>query len=638
MDPSKDIESHESAFIDIDFPPESSTLAPLGKVFPDLLPYVEFKDFSSRVALEKLDDFDPRSLMQRIVPLNYIHDALRVLCSNPILIKRIVDFTIPSEPRIWINSSGIWKEIVLDSYLPILALQSGEIEMFLCESTISKHELWPAFIQKALAKCYGGYHRLLKGVYHHVLRDLTGASAKLYKLPEIKDFPEEKAELKKMIKRAFQKEYIMACNFSLDQANNHGAENISIIRNYIELDNDEIAILVAPSRTYNKQMHEFVHATLNRIKLVLDLPVKDDEYYISFTSFLETYKILCICRVNDNWRYNSVELDYFYPLNIQRHIVKAFVEVDGEYNFSVNQKDVLSFPAQKFEYSTVQMIILQLTETNTKFVGIKSANRRNNELSVVLKPGEYLVLTEQEIPEFNLQQECLGKKAYIKGSCLSLSSYGKEFVCLLSLSPEESGKYYQFLIYQNKYKFAKKVLNLPDPSKYILSRYKVNWKMDGVNNVEVAEILIIDVHGLQFYSIRNILTQRGIMIKLAFLGIDEFHEVIGPGGKPSDLQVFCMREGSFDVFYLRKIGSTDLKDLANKVKPRLKIACQGAEYLTSESNSKYKGKLTSRSPSPITPRGNKRSLSPISPRMVNQKQRTPAIRINQSNTTKFKYA
>ena len=72
----------------------------------------------------------------------------------------------------WLNISGVWREITVDDFLPINCINNA------CEFAFSRteeDEVWLMILEKAYAKVYGAYEKIACGNLAYTLRDLTGA-------------------------------------------------------------------------------------------------------------------------------------------------------------------------------------------------------------------------------------------------------------------------------------------------------------------------------------------------------------------------------------------------------------------------------------------------------------------------------
>ena len=63
---------------------------------------------------------------------------------------------------------GKWVHIVVDDYLPTV-----EGQLIYCRSS-QENEFWPALLEKAYAKLYGGYKAIDGGLCIEALIDFTG--------------------------------------------------------------------------------------------------------------------------------------------------------------------------------------------------------------------------------------------------------------------------------------------------------------------------------------------------------------------------------------------------------------------------------------------------------------------------------
>lgn len=70
---------------------------------------------------------------------------------------------------------GNWRLVELDGYLPIWP--NGKVPAF---SHSSEEEIWVCLLEKAYAKSYGDYNRIVGGQPFEAIKDLTGGPGLQY--------------------------------------------------------------------------------------------------------------------------------------------------------------------------------------------------------------------------------------------------------------------------------------------------------------------------------------------------------------------------------------------------------------------------------------------------------------------------
>jgi len=101
--------------------------------------------------------------------------------------------------------NGIWKNIIVDDWLPTLNYK-------IVFSMSNGKFVWVPIIEKAFAKAHGSYKAMEGGNMDESMRILTGAPAFTIK---IKD--KNLDDLWRIIKRCFEKKYVLSCSVTLSK-------------------------------------------------------------------------------------------------------------------------------------------------------------------------------------------------------------------------------------------------------------------------------------------------------------------------------------------------------------------------------------------------------------------------------------
>ena len=121
------------------------------------------------------NDVRPESVRQGYLTNSYFLSAVSALAERPALLRRLFQGERSSEEgvyAVWLNICGVWREIIVDDFLPISCINNT------CEFAFSRteeDEVWLMILEKAYAKAYGAYEKIASGNLAYTLRDLTGA-------------------------------------------------------------------------------------------------------------------------------------------------------------------------------------------------------------------------------------------------------------------------------------------------------------------------------------------------------------------------------------------------------------------------------------------------------------------------------
>ncbi|KAH8612484.1 putative cysteine peptidase Clan CA family C2 [Trypanosoma vivax] len=173
-------------FVDLEFPPCQASLETEAKKPFKHLPWARPSSYLPDYMVDQV-----RLFRTPIQPSNVDHGELGdswVMCSistiteNP---SRLINmFRHPRDPelgkkeravggyRVTLNKNGIWRSVIVDSYLPI----SGGRPKY-AKSKTDAAEIWPCILEKAFAKLHGSYAAICSGDPLHALQDMTGYPA-----------------------------------------------------------------------------------------------------------------------------------------------------------------------------------------------------------------------------------------------------------------------------------------------------------------------------------------------------------------------------------------------------------------------------------------------------------------------------
>lgn len=166
-------------FVDLEYPPTLENLKNLKRENMKYISWFPIKDFFADQKYCLFNNIRLRSQIMRDKGFSYLIDALNILSTQPGLVIRLFEYTEKIDQgiySIWINLNGIWKETLVDENVPIYSLEEdGKAKFMFTTPSHEKREIWYLLLEKALAKAYGGYHRLYNSNETYTLRDLTGA-------------------------------------------------------------------------------------------------------------------------------------------------------------------------------------------------------------------------------------------------------------------------------------------------------------------------------------------------------------------------------------------------------------------------------------------------------------------------------
>ena len=175
-------QSQLKQFIDIEFPPTTSSIHASDEKFPFKEPIVwkRAKDFlcvgnQTPKIFEK--NIEPGDIKQGQLGDCWFMSALACLAENPELVQRLfVTKTYQHDGcyRLRLCKNGIWVNVTIDDYFPC-SVKGGPIF-----SRAHGNEMWVLLLEKAYAKLHGNYYTLRGGFASEGFSDLTGNPTECY--------------------------------------------------------------------------------------------------------------------------------------------------------------------------------------------------------------------------------------------------------------------------------------------------------------------------------------------------------------------------------------------------------------------------------------------------------------------------
>ena len=111
--------------------------------------------------------------------------AIWLLESKKGYLKRLfgnLEFQSLGGYKLSLNIGGIWTSFVIDDYIPIEVTERLKKPVFTSFDNFTKSGIWKILLEKAIAKAFGGYHKLDGLEVANIIRDLTGAPVEQFYL------------------------------------------------------------------------------------------------------------------------------------------------------------------------------------------------------------------------------------------------------------------------------------------------------------------------------------------------------------------------------------------------------------------------------------------------------------------------
>lgn len=406
----------EGSFIDHDFKPKSDSVSPdpafcvvnlrciphWRKAKYLLLTTDECKKTSSLPSVIA-NGIKPSDVIQGQITNSWLLSAFSALADFPNLIKRVIITKEPNEYglykiKLWHTSK--WINIVVDDYIPCLPFGNP-----LFTQNNSK-EFWPMLIEKAFAKRYGSYSKLVTGTPKSAFIDLTSCPTFIFNLKEqqVKDWL-EKNELYKMLQSWKKASYaiVLSSNttklgldigISLDHSftllSIHRKEQIMILRN------------PKPNSNFSGKYKEDSENWTTELKSAIN-PVFNMEYqYLSFDEFLTYFKSITVCKIN-RWNELSVKGKFVRSIDTtdgktevfsSRWYYKVTLDKPTKLIIGIHQTDEnMTGVKETSPYIDIGLGVLNIFKDVYQYITFENPSyERDVYLELKLEPGIYCII------------------------------------------------------------------------------------------------------------------------------------------------------------------------------------------------------------------------------------------------------
>jgi hypothetical protein len=329
----------------------------------------------------------PQSFRQGQINDGLFLGTLAAIAERPTLIKRLFESEDTSNEGIyciWLFIDGLWREIVIDDFLPLL------IEANTCEfatSRTSEDDIWLFLLQKAYAKARGGYSELSRVSVPQILRELTGAPVS--KLTQVSA---DADGLWRELTEACDKNYIIV---GMGKATTSAKLKPQELLPFTIVDCAEVydsygrpAQLVLLRSCWGEmlQMQWGVNSPLwtkemkNRL---IDFEAEDCLQWFSLQDLVSFIEEVYICRVENDYVWNGTKVRN----EGNQHMVRVDVATGGDFILCLDQR-YLHRP------SYFRVTYGKLEEGDVRFVSCKLSSNHLIFSNLQLTEGKYIILID----------------------------------------------------------------------------------------------------------------------------------------------------------------------------------------------------------------------------------------------------
>lgn len=313
--------------------------------------------------------------------------------------------------EIKLNIGGVWTEIIIDDYFPVVEDDKGNLSFCFMEPQGDENEIVEMLIEKALAKSFNGYHKLKDVKVEQFINHLTG-------VPVIRN-------------KILDLDHLQFLDYS--------ELNIGIVTNFETLER-KIGVVGLSLKTGNP---------------ILRVAMTGEELEINSVENLEVFLV----KLRPNFSYNSVHIP-LSSTNFIQAVVKIGIQDEGAYTFQIHQKPQQLYPKNSpFSYNKICMTLAKLVEGGVEYVD-HTTNTSDMTASLTLNniqfEGNYVLLIDVESNKRNYIYENQYKGDLGHWRDIVLSVYGTEYCRLDSLALDPNrGMIYDFFLHRTWKHFSR---------------------------------------------------------------------------------------------------------------------------------------------------------------------------------------
>jgi len=291
--------------------------------------------------------------------------------------------------------------------MPVYTAQAGKKvivdDFFPCDPSTGKpifsssngNELWVLLLEKAWAKVYGSYGKIVGGFPHEPLHDLTGAPTVFYSTEDV----HMEDEIWDEILQGEENNYVMTCSTKSDKTMNglyiYADHAYSLLGAFdLKVGGKRVRLVKLRNPWGHTEWigdwSDLSPKWTPELRECLQVEDQDDGiFFMSYEDMFEFFSDVEICKVHDNYAYNSIKSSYDHR---QTPHFKLNVLQSGHYYITINQENERKYAArEKYSYSMVYVHLQK--KIGDKYRQIKAIQGKYKEvwLDEDLDQGEYLV-------------------------------------------------------------------------------------------------------------------------------------------------------------------------------------------------------------------------------------------------------
>jgi hypothetical protein len=424
---------NNTQFLDQDFLPINSSIDTSEKEiiqkYETLIHWRRTNDILNAENTENKRENDYQLFMNGINPMDikqgklgncWLLSSIASVAEHPKLIERIIltkSYNNFGYYRLKLCKMAKWKTIVIDDYIPCFPF--GETIF----SRNSEKEIWVLLLEKAFAKLFGSYNRLIGGDCQQGLIDLTGCPTISLDLTSEKMKEKIKSgELWRMIVEAEKLQYIGTAgtkefNSEKNQKGLVREHAYSILR-IVEVENAKFGIIGGTDSTtklinlrnpwgvfeWNGDWSDSSDRWTPELMdfICPDIKMGDGNFWMSYEDFLDNFDVLTVCKIS-GWHELKIKGKFVKGIDqsnekISHFCSRWYYEIDirqkSKIIFGIHQEDERCEGVKETRpYLDIGVAVLSYKEGVYRLVDFKNTDfSRERFLELVLEPGVYYLV------------------------------------------------------------------------------------------------------------------------------------------------------------------------------------------------------------------------------------------------------
>ncbi|EGR27039.1 hypothetical protein IMG5_202770 [Ichthyophthirius multifiliis] len=344
---------------------------------------------------EQFDIFDlsiePNQIQQGILGDCYLISSIISLSEKPeMCIKLFINKNKNNKAiyGLWICESGEWTQIIIDDFL---VCQNNSP----CFAKSIRNGIWVQLLEKAYAKCYGGYQKIEVGYSCDSLKDLTGCPTEYIDIKNQK-FENAFIQMKNVLKKGF----ILTVSSKIE------AQDLISKHSYTIFDLKEVlnkqGKMVKMLKIKNPLGFGFQQNNTQQNDEILEQNLgeptnqKNGIWWMSEKDFLGNFEVVTSCKIHEGYCYSSFKVQ-----NKSFEFIRIINIKEGNHcYFSIHQKHEKYFKQDlkdnNYYYKTAKIIVCEIS--NGKIIDVKGGSFSNKQSTFFefenMKKGDFLVFVE----------------------------------------------------------------------------------------------------------------------------------------------------------------------------------------------------------------------------------------------------